>query len=474
MPPTASGVTLTIDQQEEHYAGDARRGIHAKLTIRTRGLGDGRAGSGEASRTAEVIVIDFSESMMYPRSKIDAAQQAASRALAALRHGTRFAVVQGTHHAEVIYPAGEALAIADSATIREAQRRIRHGYPNGGTAIGAWLRQARRLLEGCEAEIRHVMLLTDGRNEHQRELLTTELDACDGLFTCDTWGIGHDYDKRELRLVADRLHGVADIALDGAELAAGFEEATRTSMTRTIPSLPIRITLTLGTEIRYLRQTHPRERDLTDDRRPVAGEQHTVEFPTQPWSGDDEREYLLCVTVDPASHPMGEDLRLGMVEVATAPGWGPAPEPVPLVVHWLPGEGGGSTMLAPPSRPYELHQQLGLAVHRGCEAFAREDRAAAEDAFCEAVRLAHLVRDRRMQNLLADFMVIDDAAAGEARLRQDLDPRRLDRIWVQSTTHPEAVSEPTAARGLLRRCPCGALFPQGARYCQPCGKATGS
>jgi hypothetical protein len=426
--------------------------------------------------------------MDHPETKMETARGAAIRAVGALRPGTRFAVVQGTHKAEMVYPGGKELAVADDDTLRRARKRIGDLEAEGGTAIGAWLALARRLFEGLSqaptAPIRHAVLLTDGRNEHFPELLPRELDACDGLFTCDAWGIGHDWERRELRLIADRLRGSADVVLDEAKLPARFEETVRASMARTIPTLPIRISLTPGTGIAYLKQVFPRELDITGDGRPVDEGARIVEFPTHAWSGEERRQYHLCLRADPAGQPLDQDIRLGMAEVVTPPELGPAPDAVPLQVCWLPGKGPSTERPSRPSDHYSAYEDLVAAVEEGCEAFAGGDPSAAEEAFRRAFEIVRRLGDQHMRSMLEDFMDVDDEAPGEERLREGFDPRLLDRLWIRrSETTPDLDPQEGEERqgeegergqtgGPLRACQnpkCQHLSPPDARYCEACG-----
>ena len=76
-------------------------------------------------------------------------------------------MVGGTHVAKEVYPGNGRLAIADAQTRAQAKEALRRLSAGGGTAIGTWLRLADRLLGAADVDIRHGILLTDGRNEHE-------------------------------------------------------------------------------------------------------------------------------------------------------------------------------------------------------------------------------------------------------------------------------------------------------------------
>lgn len=147
-------------------------------------LADGAPASarraGQAPDAAVVLMVDCSGSMDYPPTKMRNARDATAAAIDTLRDGTRFAVVAGTHVAKDVYPGNGQLA-----TAKPGDQGPGEGGPapassaGGGTAIGTWLRLADRLLGAAEADIRHGILLTDGRNEHESpEDLRAALDSC--------------------------------------------------------------------------------------------------------------------------------------------------------------------------------------------------------------------------------------------------------------------------------------------------------
>ena len=131
-------------------------------------------------------MVDCSGSMEYPPTKMRNAREATAAAIDTLSDGVAFAVVAGTHEAREVYPGGGALAVADPATRAQAKQALRKLTAGGGTAIGTWLRAGRQAAGQPRLAIRHGILLTDGRNEHEKpEELQAALDACAGRFTCD-------------------------------------------------------------------------------------------------------------------------------------------------------------------------------------------------------------------------------------------------------------------------------------------------
>ncbi|GAB3969918.1 hypothetical protein GCM10029978_042230 [Actinoallomurus acanthiterrae] len=188
--------------------------MHVILTVTAEGLG------AYTPTVAEVILVDSSGSMAeritrtpaatrtsdtrigtagdHPRTKIAAARRASAAAIDALRDGALFAIVAGTHRAEMVYPPRAELAVATPETRAAAKRAVTRMTDHGGTAIGTWLTRARALFDTRPATIRHVILLTDGRDESERRAdLDAALTACEGRFSCDARGIGDGWASDE-------------------------------------------------------------------------------------------------------------------------------------------------------------------------------------------------------------------------------------------------------------------------------------
>ncbi|OEJ39505.1 hypothetical protein AR457_20235 [Streptomyces agglomeratus] len=435
------------------------------VTVKLPTAGEGAAAPASPVR-AEVLLLDCSASMGHPREKLWAAQDAAAEAVGALPDGTYFAIVAGRHTAELLYPPpsrpdAPALVRADATTRKEAQDVVARLVPSGGTAIGSWLALARRLFVSRPGPaVRHALLLSDGRNEHEQPAaLAGELAACSGLFTCDTIGVGEDWDPDELQLVADGLDGRADAVRDLDALPGEFRAVTAESTGRHLTGLRLRLTHRPGSDPLTVQQVHPTRRDLLPERM-RAGER-CLEFRTPPW-GDETREYLVCVAAARTPRePVDRALWLADLKVVREPSQDDAtPEPLlpparPLLVHWTHHRDLYSTY-DPKVAHYAHHDALVRGLEEGRAAQRAGDAAGARAAWGEAVRRAHAMGNEPMLQRLGDVVRIIDAAAGHVEIRPDIRPLDIKSAMVlrsQSTmlprpakpaAQPEAQPEPTS------------------------------
>ncbi|WP_229402127.1 VWA domain-containing protein [Micromonospora okii] len=452
---------LRIDH--DPFLSTRDRELHAILTVTARPPAGGKPAE-DAPGWAEVIIVDCSESMAYPSTKIAAARRATATAVGMLPDGVRFAVVEGTHRARMVYPPERGLATASPATRDAARRRVAGLAAAGGTAIGTWLELARELLAPHPEAIRHALLLTDGRNEHETpQRLGEVLAECAGQFVCDARGVGDGWEPRELTRIADALHGTADAVRRPAELEADFRATMRAAMAKQVGRARLRVTLVPPTRVLSCRQVHPTLADLAV----TAVDDRTVECPTGSW-GPESREYHLCLAVDATGRAKGEDVRVARVDLLVDDT--PVTRQENVLAHWT-DDLVLSSRIDPRVAHYTGQEALSQLIADGCDAYDSGDRATATALLGRAVELATAAGDERRLEQLG--LLVDGVETGSVRLRDDV--ARVDVINValrSSFTARDGVPAappPPPPGGEPRACPCGHRSPPAARYCERCG-----
>ncbi|MET9449380.1 VWA domain-containing protein [Streptomyces cinerochromogenes] len=477
-------VTLAVGQQKElPVAPDPGgrhpdREMHAILEIGVRSGGrpahTGAPVPGTGPALAEVLIVDTSRSMLHPTAKLHAAKDATVAAVRMLPDGTAFAVLSGRFDATLVHPGpgSEVLAVAGPAEREAAERAVRILDADGGTAIGSWLDLARRLLKDQPAPVKHVLLLTDGRNEHDHRAamtLDTALDACEGRFVCDAWGIGDDWDAELLLRITRRLHGRARAVRAESELTAAYEELVAGLLGTAVPELRIRITPTPGTVIRQVKQVVPSEQELPPV--PAGSGGRGVEYATRAW-GDEVRHFQVVLTADPTGRETGEDLQLAAVEVVVPDFGRPVrlPGPRPVLVRWTDNPLDASRQ-HPGVRRHELYQQASAAVAGAYRAWLRgsDGRDTADRELARALALAGDLGDTQLLGALR----LIEAAPGTGRVRTGLKDVDWQHLILSSalTTPPEPPAasprpaDPAAARAAAR--PGGGPPPEPAAAAPP-------
>src|SRR5262249_50725334 len=294
-----AGFTMTVSQNK--YLAQQVNVMEAVVSVAARGLGRRPGPAGSGPDAAEVILVDCSGSMDVPRTKMPTARRATRAAVDALHDGVMFAVVAGTHGAAMAYPDKPALVPASPATKAEAKVVVNRLLANGGTAIGTWLDKAADLLAEYPAAVRHAMLFTDGRNEHEtRQQLDTVLDRCRGRFVCDPGGIGEEWEPDELLRIVEVLNGQAKGVPRLTDMVDDFRALMQAAMRKVVPDVDLRIRTMINSRLRYVKQAHPTMVDLAPHR--VQLDELTAEFATGSWA-DEKRDYQVCVEVDGTDRP---------------------------------------------------------------------------------------------------------------------------------------------------------------------------
>ncbi|CAL9439726.1 hypothetical protein SUDANB60_02201 [Streptomyces sp. enrichment culture] len=442
---------FSVDVYQNEYLPEGGREVNAVVTVTA--TGGGTIGSavaaphlyspGEGPSAAVVLMVDCSGSMDYPPTKMRNARDATAAAIDTLRDGVRFAVVAGTHLAREVYPGDGGLAVAGPDTREQAKQALRKLGAGGGTAIGTWLRRADRLLASADVAIRHGILLTDGRNEHESpEDLKAALDACAGRFTCDARGVGTDWEVKEVTGIASALLGTADIVADPAGLAADFTRMMETAMGKEVADVSLRLWTPAGATVRFVKQVAPTVEELTD-RRTEAGPR-AGDYPLGSW-GDESRDYHLCVEVPPAA--VGQEMLAARVSLVI-PHAGGTSRPSAA------GSGGGgvqnlgaqglvravwtddlaaSTSINPQVAHYTGQAELAEVIQEGLDLRKVGDMDGATAKLGRAVQLASVSGNADTAKLLAKVVDVVDAATGTVRLKTKVEEADEMTLETRST-----------------------------------------
>ncbi|MER6672978.1 VWA domain-containing protein [Streptomyces sp. NPDC000983] len=415
---------FSMDVYQNEYLPEGGREVNAIVTVTSTGggtIGNAVAAPhlytpGQGPSAAVAIMVDCSGSMDYPGTKMRNARDATAAAVDTLRDGVHFAVIGGTHVAKEVYPGGGRLAVADPTTREQAKEALRRLSAGGGTAIGTWLRLADRLLSSADVAIRHGILLTDGRNEHESpQDLRAALDACAGRFTCDARGVGTDWEVKEVTAISSALLGTADIVADPAGLAADFTRMMETAMGKEVADVSLRVWTPVGTTIKFVKQVAPTVEELTD-RRTESGPR-SGDYPTGSW-GDESRDYHVCVEVPAAE--LGREMLAARVSLVT-------PRPGSDDVHNLGAQGlvravwtddmAASTSINPQVAHYTGQAELAQAIQQGLDLRKAGDTDGATAKLGRAVQLASASGNADTAKLLSKVVDVVDAAAGTVRLK---------------------------------------------------------
>lgn len=399
--------TFTLECFQNEYLPQGADEVNAIVTITaSAGNADSTTASGPAS---EVIIVDTSGSMAG--AKLYQARDATAAAIDCIRDGVQFAVIAGDDHAHMLYPDSSGLAVASAATRDEAKRAALHLETAGGTAIGRWIRLATDLFAG-QTGIKHAILLTDGKDEHESaDDLDAAIAAATGVFQCDCRGVGSSWVVSELRKVSTALLGTVDIVADPEGLSADFAAMIESAMGKGVAAVNLRVWTPQGSALDFVKQVSPEVLDLTATRvdvNPMSGD-----YDIGAW-GNESRDYHLQVKVPVGN--VGDEMLAARVTLMV----GTEPSGQALVKAVWTDDAARSTQINRQVAHYTGQAELADAIQSGLEARKNGDLDTATARLGRAVKLASESGNSETAELLAKVVEIEDASTGRVRLKSSV------------------------------------------------------
>ncbi len=387
-----------VTAYQNPYLRPSQRGMQAVLSLQV-----GDTGDDVRALLALALVIDRSASM--DGQKMNAAREAARRVINAADESVLVTVVAFNEKAQLLVPP----ALCTTAAKRTMLAAIDSLHATGGTCMSTGLTMAIDKLSDTPNRARHILFLTDGKNEGEKHAsLERAVARCrDRQFQITAWGVGTSWDARELRYIADETLGTADIipAADqvGTVFAAAFSQLQR------IAASEVRLCLWLpvGASLRAVRQVHP---DLLPLRvYPDAASPRLFHVPVGSLIRGERREYLLDLDL-PAYEP-GQQYLVVRPSVLYSTPSSTAVEEKTERKAWIFAS--PTTDLEQASRvdPYVAHyvnqEALAVAVRDGQDALAQGDRARATRLLGEALTLSQQAGNAPVTRLLEEMVRVD-------------------------------------------------------------------
>jgi hypothetical protein len=402
--------TFQAEVHQNRYLPAGGTVVDAVLTVTTSSADGPTPAAGP--NAAQVIMIDCSGSMANPPSKLDEAKKATFAAIDTLRDGVAFAVIAGRHNAEMVYPPAATLVPATRQTRAEAQHAVSRLIADGGTALGTWLHLANNLFTGYPAEVKHAIMLTDGRNEHETPgQLAAVLRSCESGFVCDARGVGDGWSGTELLVVASALLGTADGLAFPGDLVADFRRMTEAAMGKALGEVALRLWTPAGSAVRLVEQAFPHLEDLTGRRTEVSA--RVGDYPVGAW-GIESRDYHLSVVLPAGA--VGEERLAARVSLVSQD---QTLLESRVFATWTDDHALFAT-IDPWVAHYSGQEELAAAIQHGLAARDAGDISTATAMLGRAARLAAETGREDTARLLGRLVDVIDIRSGDVRLRQDV------------------------------------------------------
>jgi VWA domain-containing protein len=395
--------------------------------------------------TGELVVgfiLDKSGSMSGAR--MASVTQAVVRAIELLDERALFLVVAFDGSGYVV--SREARATPEAK--RYAAQVITQLQAQGGTAMSAGLRAARTLFERMPNAIRRAVFLTDGKNEGEKaQAVIDELARCAGIFECDCWGVGTDWQVGEVQQIAAALLGKASLIPEPAGVDAAFRAAIEQARGKVLKDVRLRLWTPQGAAVVFVKQVNPTIDELTHKAKVISPQ--VSDYLTGSWAAGEARDFHVAITVPAGA--VGDELlaarpSLVYLEASSdAPdGWIEREERPPagrVLASWT-----ADTTLSSRSSRHVAHytgqDELAHAIHEGLLRQARGDEPGAAQHLGRAVRLAHASHNAGMTQRLARVVEVVDAGQGTVRLKRDVKKAATMDLELESRTTSRVLRRP--------------------------------
>jgi hypothetical protein len=389
-----------------HLSAGADR-IDAVITVTATSTGDPVTRRGSRNR-AIAFVIDCSGSMK-DHGRLDAARHAARVCLNLLDETTWFSVIAFSYDAQILMP----LSQATPQNKERAHMEIQKLFGDGGTVFSTALLAAREQLLKLPEGIRYALFLTDGENDPQdHKDLGRAVEDCKGLFQCDGRGVGSDWKKADLTLIANTLLGNADIIPGGEMMEPAFREAIGAALAKGVADVRLRLWSPRTATTTMIKQVSPEIVDLRS--LAVRKDDKTIEVPVGSWA-EETRDYHVTLSFAPGD--VGEEMLVcrpsvvyenaGQEIVVAAP---------PVIATWT-SDVTLATRISPQVAHYTGQQELADSIKEGLAARERGDLDQATKLLGNAAKIAAKSGNEEVTRRLKHVVDIVDAPQGTVRLR---------------------------------------------------------
>ncbi len=377
------------------------------------------------------FIVDKSGSMANGR--IEAVHGAVGKAISMLADGTWFFVVAFDGNAYVIVKETQATP----QTKPWAAGLITQVQAAGGTAMSTGLRVARGMFERAPNAIRQAIFLTDGKNEGEKPAaVLEELKRCEGMFECDCWGVGTDWQVGEVQTISKALLGKAAIIPSPEGVEAAFRGAIEKASGKALKDVRFRLWTPQGASIGFVKQVNPTIEELTAKAREVSPQ--VREYMTGSWGGGETRDFHITVDVKPGK--AGEEMLAARPSVvyfeSGAGGWVEREDKAAearIFANWTADDALASR-LDDHVAHYTGQDELAEAIQKGLSLREQGQEVKATQLLGRAVKIAHTSKNVEMTQRLAKVVDVVDAGSGTVRLKKDVKKAATMDLQLESRT----------------------------------------
>jgi hypothetical protein len=420
-------MTFKLEAFQNKFLPPGKTRVDAIVTA----TADSTVAVGPAGPLVVGFIVDKSGSMAGER--MDAVRRAVSTAIGMLPESAWFFVVAFDSTAQVVVRETQATP-ENRAAAGIALGRLMAG---GGTAMSTGLAAARAIFECAPSSIHQAVFLTDGKNESESAgNVAAQLQASEGVFQCDCWGVGTDWRVGEVQQIAEELLGKASLVPEPGGIESAFRGAIEKASSMSLKDVRLRLWTPQGASIAFVKQANPTLEDLTPRARVVTPQ--VREYMTGAWGPGESRDFHVGIDVKAGS--VGEEMlaaRPSIVWLESAAGaWTEKEEKPPaarVFATWT-GDDALSSRIDRHVAHYTGQGELAAAIQQGLDLREQGNEAAATQLLGRAVKIAHDSGNAEMTQRLAKVVEVVDVATGTVRLKREVSKAATMDLQLESRT----------------------------------------
>ena len=366
-------------------------------------------GGGAANATRRLVGLIADKSGSMEGNKMQALKHALRVAVDQMDGLTEAFVLAFDFSPKLLLPP----TLMDEAGRRTAHAAIQRMEAGGGTVMSAALDAARQMFQQRPGVLGQAIMLTDGQNDHTDAVpLERVLDACAGVFQADCRGVGTDWSALQLRVIAAKLLGTAQLVAEPAGMAKDFQDTMAVALSKSVGGVRLRLWMPKNARLVSVKQAFPTEIDLTSQVRPV--DSRAVDIPLGAW-GEGSQDYFATFDLTPLG--VGEQMLVCRPSIVWRDGTTDATAAGGNVTVTWTSDAGLTTRIDAQVAHYSGQAEKARAIQDGLEAMERHDDATATMHLGRAMQLAEQSGDAETTRRLRE-VVEPGAEPGTLRLKR--------------------------------------------------------
>lgn len=348
---------------------------------------------------------------MDEKNKILSAKLALRQQIDMISENDYFFIITFDNSSNLLMP----LNLATKENKKIAHDLIQKIKPEGGTIMSKSLLKAKEEFDKAGPCIAYAQFVTDGQNDNSdTNAMDKAIEKCKGLFQVDAWGIGLDWDTKQLKKIANSLMGRADAVPNPENLEEVFKQALNSAISKGIGDVKLRLQTPKTSKIISIKQQMPEILDLNKFIQKI--DEKNIDIPLGAWANE-SRDYYIVAEIE-AQEENEEMMVFRPKIIYTINGEKIIVDGDRVIVTWSSNEG-LTTCLNEQVSHYNGQQEIAESIKEGLEAKNRGDYETATVLLGKAMKLATDSNNEEVTQRLKKVVDIIDINEGTVRIKSN-------------------------------------------------------